>query len=88
MGRNSGVEGALDVVDLAKFCRRERRNAVLHAERLQFIPGVDAPLIGSGFDQRGFGGLVLRKTSPPRPPLSTLGRRAISAVPGARVYAL
>jgi hypothetical protein len=46
-------------MDFPQFSGSQRRNAVLHAERLQFIPGVDAPLVGSSFYQRRFAGLVL-----------------------------
>ena len=59
--RNPGVEGSLDLVDLAKFSVREWRNAVLFAEDPQLVLGVDAPLLGAGFAERGLGGLVLAK---------------------------
>ena len=48
-------------MDFAQLGGRERRDAVCTAERLQFIPGVDAPLLGSGLYQRRFRVLVLAK---------------------------
>jgi hypothetical protein len=47
-----------DLMDFPQFSWVERRNAVLRHEDAQLVPRVNAPRLGAGLDQRGFGGLV------------------------------
>jgi hypothetical protein len=53
------VKRPFDLMDLMQFRGSQRRNAVLHAKRLQFSVSVDAPLRSAGLNERAARGLVL-----------------------------